>query len=112
MAVPHSENAVSQDLEAVLHDLKKPWNCGLLIDARLSTGKSRPGNDVSDITSRHVPGSQMRDVTESLMMLCEQASKEQDSEKLSNLVEDIIRLLAEKQRLEEMETLLDVSLPN
>jgi hypothetical protein len=31
-----------------------------------------PGNDVSDITSRHVPGSQMRDVTESLMMLCEQ----------------------------------------
>ena len=26
--------------------------------------------------------------------------------------QDIIRLLAEKQRLEEMETLLDVSLPN
>jgi len=71
-----------------------------------------PGNNVSDITSRYVPGSQMRDVTESLMMLCEQASKEQDSEKLSNLVEDIIRLLAERQRLEEMETLPDVSLPN
>jgi hypothetical protein len=72
----------------------------VLIDARLRTGISRPGNDVSDITSRHVPGSQMRDITESLMMLCEQASKEQDSEKLSNLVEEIIRLLAEKQRLD------------
>jgi len=54
----------------------------------------------------------MRDVTESLMMLCEQASKEQDSEKLSNLVEEIIRLFAEKQRLEEMDTLRDVSRPN
>jgi hypothetical protein len=47
----------------------------------------------------------MRDVTESLMMLCEQASKEQDSEKLSNLVDEIIRLLTEKQRLEEIDTL-------
>ena len=54
----------------------------------------------------------MPDVTESLMMLCEQASKQQDSEKLSNLVEEIIRLLAEKQRQEEMETLRDVSRPN
>ena len=70
-----------------------------LIDARLGNGKSCPGSDVSDITTRHVPWSQMRDVTESLMMLCEQASKEQDSEKLSNLIEEIIRLLAEKQRL-------------
>jgi hypothetical protein len=84
----------------------------VLIDARLRTGKSRPGNDVSDITSWHVPESQMRDVTESLMMLCEQASKEQDSEKLSNLVEEIILLLAERQRLEEMETLRDTSRPN
>jgi hypothetical protein len=39
----------------------------------------------------------MRDATESLMTLCEQASKEQDSEKLSNLIEEIIRLLAENQ---------------
>ena len=54
----------------------------------------------------------MSDVTESLMMLCEQALIEQDTEKLSNLVEEIIRLLAEKQRLEEMETLRDVSRPN
>ena len=54
----------------------------------------------------------MRDVTESLMMMCEQATTEQDSEKLSNLVEEIIRLLAEKQRLEEMEMLRDVSLLN
>jgi hypothetical protein len=54
----------------------------------------------------------MRDATESLMMLCEQASKEQDSEKLSNLIEEIIRLFAEKQWLEEMETLRDASRPN
>jgi hypothetical protein len=54
----------------------------------------------------------MRDVTESLMMMCEQATTEQDSEKLSNLVEEIIRLLAERQHLEEMETLQDVSRPN
>jgi len=53
----------------------------------------------------------MSDVTESLMMLCEQALIEQDTEKLSNLVEEIIRLLAEKQRLEELETLRDVSRP-
>ena len=99
-------------MEAGAPRSKENLELRVLIDAWLSTGKSRPGNNVSDITSRYVPGSQMRDVTESLMMLCEQASKEQDSEKLSNLVEDIIRLLAEKQRLEEIETLLDVSLPN
>jgi len=74
--------------------------------------ENRPGNDAPDITSRHVPGSQMRDVTESLMMLCEQASKDQDPEKLSDLVEDIIRLLAEKQRLEKMQSLRDASRPN
>ncbi len=51
----------------------------------------------------------MHDVTESLMMLCEQASTEQDFEKLSNLVDEIIQLLAEKPRLEKMDTLRDVS---
>ena len=54
----------------------------------------------------------MRDATESLTRLCEQASKEQDSEKLSKLVDEIIRLLTEKQRLEDMDTLWDVSRPN
>ena len=112
MQKPVDDNPVSQDLEAGAPRSKENLELRVLIDARLSTGKSRPGNNVSDITSRYVPGSQMRDVTESLMMLCEQASKEQDSEKLSNLVEEIIRLLAEKQRLEEMETLRDVSRPN
>jgi hypothetical protein len=99
-------------LEADAPRFKENLELRVLIVARLSTGKSRPGNNVSDITSRYVPGSQMRDVTESLMMLCEQASNERDSEKLSNLVEEIIRLLAEKQRLEEMDTLRVVSRPN
>ena len=51
----------------------------------------------------------MRDITENLMMLCEQVSKEQDCEKRLILLEEIIRLLAEKQRLEEMEMFRDVS---
>jgi hypothetical protein len=54
----------------------------------------------------------MYDATESLIMLYEQASKEQDSEKLSDLIEEIIRLPAEKRWLEETETFRDVSRPN
>jgi hypothetical protein len=84
----------------------------VVIVSRLSTAKSRPGNNARDITSQFIPGSQMRDTTESLTILCEQASKEQDSEKLSKLVDEIIRLLTEKQRLEDMDTLWDVSRPN
>jgi aspartokinase len=87
-------------LEADAPRSKENLELRVLIVARLSTAKSPPGNKVSGITGRYVPGSQMHDVTESLMMLCEQASKEQDFEKLSNLVDEIIQLLAEKQRLE------------
>ena len=54
----------------------------------------------------------MRDISESLIKLCEQVSKEQDSEKRLILLEEIIRLLSERQRLEEREMLRDVSLLN
>jgi hypothetical protein len=54
----------------------------------------------------------MRDVADSLMLLCELASNERDTEKLSKLVEEMIRLLGEKQRLEERLKLRDTSRPN